>query len=301
MDFQPKGILPALITPLTREGKVNVPVLKQLINYTIDGGVHGIFAIGTTGEFYGLCERDYEEILAVTVETVNGRVPVYAGANAVTTKESIKLVQLAQKAGVDALSVLTPLFITPSQEQIYQHFKAIAETTKLPILLYNNSPKTHVTITPQNVAKLAQISNIVGIKDSTGDLTITGEYIRLTEKHNFSVMMGRDTLIYGALCYGATGGVAAIANIAPRLVCDIYNCYMAGDHQGAREAQYKIAPLRLAFNLGTFPAVIKEGLEMLGILAGECCAPVGRLSVAERTELRRILIDMGLVHEEAIG
>lgn len=284
-----------MITPLDKNGKVNFPVLRKLINYLIEGGVHGIFAIGTTGEFYALSNEEYREVLEATVAETAGRVPVYAGANAITTKDSVILTQIAQDVGVDALSVLTPLFINPSQEQVYEHFKTVAHNTDLPVLLYNNAPKTHVDIAPHIVARLAKIKNIVGIKDSTGDLTTTGEYIRLTAGEEFSVMMGRDSIIYGALCYGATGGVAACANVAPKLVCDIYNRFKAGDHAGALEAQYKVTPLRIAFGLGTFPAVIKEALQMLGIPAGSCYLPVGPLSKEERIQLEQILKDMGLL------
>ncbi len=295
MYLKPHGILPAMITPLDKNGKVNFPVLRKLINYLIEGGVHGIFAIGTTGEFYALSNEEYREVLEATVAETAGRVPVYAGANAITTKDSVILTQIAQDVGVDALSVLTPLFINPSQEQVYEHFKTVAHNTDLPVLLYNNAPKTHVDIAPHIVARLAKIKNIVGIKDSTGDLTTTGEYIRLTAGEEFSVMMGRDSIIYGALCYGATGGVAACANVAPKLVCDIYNRFKAGDHAGALEAQYKVTPLRIAFGLGTFPAVIKEALQMLGIPAGSCYLPVGPLSKEERIQLEQILKDMGLL------
>lgn len=144
MYLKPHGILPAMITPLDKNGKVNFPVLRKLINYLIEGGVHGIFAIGTTGEFYALSNEEYREVLEATVAETAGRVPVYAGANAITTKDSVILTQIAQDVGVDALSVLTPLFINPSQEQVYEHFKTVAHNTDLPVLLYNNAPKTHV-------------------------------------------------------------------------------------------------------------------------------------------------------------
>jgi 4-hydroxy-tetrahydrodipicolinate synthase len=295
MEFIPKGVLPAMITPLKSDGNINEKALCKLINYLIDGGVHGIFAIGTTGEFYAITNEEYRAILEITKEEVAGRVPVYAGANHITTRGSIALAQIAEDVGVDALSVLTPMFITPNQEQIYQHFATIAANTSLPIILYNNKPKTYVDITPATVTRLADIDNIVGIKDSTGDMTNTCEYIRLTRGKKFYVMMGRDTLIHAALCYGATGAVAACANVAPRICADIYDKYLEGDLAGSLDAQYRLAPLRIAFGIGTFPAVIKEGLELLGIEAGPCYAPVGPLTDEERGKLKKILIEMGLI------
>lgn len=295
MNFEPKGILPAMITPLTKEGKVNEKALRKLINYLIDGGIHGIFAIGTTGEFYGLTHDEYRETIQITLDEVKGRVPVYAGASAITTKEVINLVNIAEECGVDALSVLTPMFISPNQDQLYTHYKTIAENTKLPILLYNNVPKTGVNITAATVEKLADIDNIIGIKDSSGDFTLTGEYIRRTRGKNFHVMLGRDTLIHAGLCYGAKGSVAACANVAPRLCADIYDKYMAGDREGSLEAQFTLAPLRLAFTLGTFPTVIKEALELLGIEAGPCMDPVGPMTDEEREQLKKVLINMGIL------
>lgn len=295
MNFTPKGIIPALITPLTKEGKINEKALRKLLNHVIDNGVHTVFVAGTTGEFYGLTPIEKRELFEITVDEVRGRVPVYAGTGAITTKDCIEITKIAEECKVDAVSVLTPMFISPNQKEIYDHYKKIAANTSLPVLLYNNQPKTGVTITAATVAKLADIDNIVGVKDSTGDMTLTGEYIRLTKGKKFSVLMGRDTMIHAALCYGATGSIAACANVAPRLCADIYDKYVAGDIKGSLEAQYLLAPLRIAFGLGSFPTVIKEALELLGIEAGPCMAPVGPMSVEEKEQLRKVLVQMNLL------
>ena len=294
--FTPKGIIPAVITPLTADEKFNEKGMRKLINHLIDGGVHGLFVIGTTGEFYGLTPEEKREILLVTMDETRGRVPVYAGTNGITTRESVMLTQLAEECKVDAVSVLTPLFVTPNQDQLIKHYKSVAASTSLPVILYNNPPKTGVNITAATVAKLAEVSNIVSVKDSSGDLTLTADYIRLTkERDDFSVLMGRDTLIYGALCYGATGSIASCANVAPRMCVDIYEKYMAGDLAGSLKAQFNLAPLRSAFTIGTFPAVIKESLILLGIDAGPCMAPAGPMTHDEREKLRKVLMEMGLI------
>lgn len=295
MNFKPFGIIPPMVTPLTKDGKINEKALRQLVNFLIDGGVHGLFPIGTTGEFYALSDDEFRAVLEITKDEAAGRVPVYGGVNHITTRGIVRLAQIAQDVGVDALSALTPMFISPSQEQIYQHYVTLARNTDLPIILYNNKPKTGVDITPATVARLADIENIVGIKDSTGDMTNTEEYLRLTRNKNFHVMLGRDTLIYAGLCYGASGAVASCANVAPKLISGIYECFQKGDHEGARELQFKVAPLRIAFNLGTFPAVIKAGLGLLGIDVGECFAPVGPLSDEEMKKLRAIMEEMELL------
>ena len=298
MSFVPHGILPAMITPMTKDYKVNIPALRKLIDYMIDGGVHGIFAIGTTGEFYALTNDEYREVLEVTVDQVAGRVPVYAGCNSIGTRQSIELTHIAAEVGgISAISVLTPYFISLTQDEIYNHFRTIAENTDLNIILYDNAPKTHMTIKPATVAKLADLPNVVGIKDSTGDLTNTADIIGRTTRagKDFHVMMGRDSLIHAALCYGATGAVAAAANVAPKLCADIYNKYMAGDIKGSLEDQYNLVPLRVAFGLGSFPTVIKEALELVGIEAGPCAMPTGVVTDEEKEQLKKILKNMGLI------
>jgi|LSQX01.1.fsa_nt_gb 4-hydroxy-tetrahydrodipicolinate synthase len=296
MSFTPRGIITPIITPFTREGRINEPVLRQIIDFLVGGGIHGILPLGTTGEFYGVDEDDYRRILEITVEQTNGRVPVYAGANHITTRGTIKLIKIAEKTGVDAITVLTPMFISQTQEELYMFFKTVAESTGLPVVMYNNKPKTNVTIEPETVARLAAIENIVGIKDSTGDFTNTAEYIRLTRHMDrFSVLIGRDTLIHAALCYGASGAIASCANVAPRLTADIYDKYVAGDIMGSLEAQFKLAPLRLAFNLGSFPEVIKEALAMQGFDVGKSLDPIAELAPDKKEELRSLLKDMGII------
>ena len=294
--FKPKGIIPAVVTPLTADGKFNENAMRKLINFLIDGGVHGLFVVGTTGEFYGLTPEEKRDIYMVAMDETRGRVPVYVGTNGITTRETVMLTQIAEECKVDAISVLTPMFVSPSQDQLIKHYQAIASGTSLPVILYNNPPKTSVNLSPPTVAKLAEVPNIVGIKDSSGDMTVTAEYIRLTQDNDsFSVLMGRDTLIYGALCYGAKGSIASCANVAPGLCVDIYEKFIAGDLKGSLKAQFTLAPLRIAFTLGTFPAVIKESLILLGIEAGPCMDPAGPLTDEERAKLRKVLVEMGLL------
>lgn len=296
MNFNPHGIIPPIVTPFTKEGRVNVPVLRQLVNFLIENGVHGLFPMGTTGEFYAVDNSEYRTVLETVIDETRGRVPVYAGANHITTRGVVELAKLAQEIGADAISVLTPMFISQTQDELYAFFKTVASNTSLPIVMYNNKPKTNITITPDTVAKLALIPNIVAVKDSTGDFTNTEEYLRLTKNiPDFKVLIGRDTLIHAALCYGASGSIASCANVAPRLCADIYDKYVAGDLAGSLEAQYTLAPLRIACAMGTFPAVIKEGLVMQGIPVGKCLEPIAELSVDEKEKLRKVLSEMKLI------
>jgi len=292
--FKPTGIIPAMVTPLTMDGELNERALRKLTNHLIDGGVHGLFAIGSQGEFWAFSADEKQRVWEIVVEETNRRVPVYAGTAAITTRETIALTRLAEKAGLEAVSVLTPFFISPNENQMYDHYRAIAEATALPILLYTNPARTGVKISPQLVARLSEIKNIVGIKDSSGDLELTAEYIRVAPEE-FSVVMGRDTLIFGALMHGAKAAIAATANVAPRLVADIYDLFKAGDLAGAKRAQETLAPLRHAFSWGTFPVVIKEALDLMGFECGPARAPVGPLSADQRERLKVVLQGMGLI------
>jgi 4-hydroxy-tetrahydrodipicolinate synthase len=296
MNFVPKGIIIPTVTPVTADGKINEPVLRQMTEHFIKSGIHGLFPMGTSGEFYAFKEDEYRQVLSVTLEQAAGRVPVYAGATSITTQNAIAQVKIAKEVGVDAVSVLTPMFISQTQDEIYEFYRAIAESTDLPIIIYNNKPKTNVTVTPDTIAKLAEIDNIVGVKDSTGDFTNTEEYLRLTRGNsNFHVLMGRDTLIFAALCYGATGAVASCANVAPKITADIYDKFVAGDYKGALEAQFLLAPLRIASNMGTFPAVIKEGMNLQGIDVGKCIDPIQEITPDQKNKLAKVLKDMNLI------
>ncbi len=294
--FLPEGIIIPVITPVDAQGKFNEPVYRQLIDFWADRGIDGVFPFGTTGEFYAFDNEVYRHVLEVTKDAVRGRMAVYAGANHITTAGAVELAKIAEEVGVDALSVLTPMFVSQTQDELLAYYTTIANATSLPIIIYNNKPKTNVTVAPETVRKLAQIKNIVGVKDSTGDMTNTEEYIRLTrDLPDFRVLVGRDTLIYAGLCYGAAGAITSCANIAPDLAVAIYNCYKAGDQAGALDAQFKFSKLRISTNMGTFPVVIKEGLRMMGYDVGDCIAPIAPLSEDKRAELREVLTSLGVL------
>ena len=288
MKFKPRGIIPPMITPFDEEERVDCKTLKKMTNYLIDAGVHGIFPLGSTGEGYGIDFDEKRKVIETVLKAANSRVPVYAGTGAITTKESIRLTEMVTKIGVDALSVITPYFISPNEEELYTHYKEIASSTDLPIILYNNPGRTGVDLSIELIIRLSSIDNIVGIKDSSGDMTKAAEIIRRTGS-DFSVLAGRDTLIYGFLAYGGHGSVAATANIVPELVVSIYELYQKGEYQSALDAQFKLAPLRMAFSLGSFPVIMKEGLKLRGIDVGITLRPIKPLSVEAREKLKNIL------------
>src|SRR5215470_1559152 len=237
------GIIPPVATPMQPNEDLDLPRLKWFLDHLIKAGVHGVFVLGTNSEFYSLDEREKQEVIATAVAHVNKRVPVYAGTGAETTREVIRLTKMAEREGADGVSIITPYFVLPTQQEIATHYRRIAESTSLPVILYNN-PGTcgGVKIDVDTVARLAQIPNILGVKDSSGDLQNTIEFIRVVPER-FSVMMGRDTLIYFALVAGARGAVAATANVAPRLLVSIYESFRRGDHAAAAAAQRRLNPL----------------------------------------------------------
>jgi len=296
MSFIPRGVIPAVVTPFDSRGKVNERVLRQLIDYLIKGGVHGLFVLGSQGEFYALEREEKKKIIEVTLDQVNKRVPVYAGTGAITTREAVFLTKMAEDMGVDAVSVITPFYVQPSQDELYEHFATIAKSTKLPVLLYNNPGRTGgVNISVDLAVCLSEIDNIIGIKDSSGDMSLTIEFIRRTDE-NFSVLVGRDSLIYAVLLHGGKGAIAATANVVPGLVVEIYEAYMKGELERARRAQERLIPLRLAFGLGSFPGVIKEALELIGIKVGSARAPIKPLSAGKKDELRKVLRQMEVLN-----
>ena len=298
IDFVPRGIIPAMVTPIDEKGRINENALRKLTNHLIDGGSHGLFPVGSQGEFFSLTFEQKKEAVRIVVDETRGRVPVYGGTGAVTTREAIETTKMAQDLGVNAVSVITPYFLVPSQKELIAHYTAIARACPdLPILLYSNPDRTQVPFPVSTLLELAAVDNIIGIKDSSGDMSMTGEYIRLTRGMNFHVLMGRDTLIYAALCYGAAGSICATANVDPRVPVEIYEAFIAGDHKRALDAQFRLAPLRVAFGLGTFPVVVKEALNMIGIDAGPAIPPIGPMTPENREKLRKVISDMGMLRK----
>jgi 4-hydroxy-tetrahydrodipicolinate synthase len=293
--MQLRGIIPPVATPMQANEDLDLPRLRWFLDHLIGQGVHGVFVLGTNSEFYALDEREKQEVIATAVEHVRGRLPVFAGTGAETTREAVRLTRMAEKEGADGVSVITPYFVSPSQQEIYDHYRRVAESTKLPVILYNN-PGTcgGVKIDVDTVARLAQLPNILGVKDSSGDLQNTNELIRVVPDR-FSVLMGRDTLIYQALIWGARGAVPATANIAARLTVDIYEAAIRGDHAAAQAAQRKLNPVRLSLTLGTAPGGVKAALAMLGLPIGPSRAPVGPLPPEKQQKMRTALEEAGLL------
>ncbi|HMC67057.1 MAG TPA: 4-hydroxy-tetrahydrodipicolinate synthase [Gemmataceae bacterium] len=291
--MQIRGIIPPVATPMQANEDLDLPRLKWFLDHLIKNGVHGIFVLGTNSEFYALDEREKQEVIATAVAYVNRRVPVFAGTGAESTREAVRLTKMAEREGADGVSVITPYFIQPTQQEILGHYRRIAESTSLPVILYNN-PSTcgGLKIEVDTVARLAEIPNVLGIKDSSGDLQNTIEYIRVVPDR-FSVMQGRDTLIYPTLIFGARGAVPATANIAPALCVEIYEAFQRGDQAAAKAAQLRLNPVRHSLTLGTSPGGVKAALALLGLPIGPSRSPVGALPAEKVEKMRAALQQAG--------
>ena len=288
------GIIPPVATPMRPDEELDLPRLRWFLDHLIAAGVHGVFVLGTNSEFYALDDGEKQRVIAESVAHVNKRVPVMAGTGAESTREAVRLTRMAEKEGADAVSVITPYFIMPSQNEIYDHYRRIAEATSLPVVLYNN-PSTcgGLSIAPDTVGRLAGIPNILGVKDSSGDLQNTQEYLKAVPA-TFSVMMGRDTLIYPSLVMGTRGAVPATGNIAPRLLVEIYEAFRRGDHEASKAAQLRLNPLRIALGLCTPPGAVKAALELLGLGIGPCRSPVSGLLPERVPKMKAALAAAGL-------
>ncbi len=287
------GIIPPLVTPFRPDESLDLPGLKAHIDFLLGKRVHGIFVLGTTGEFYALDEAEKQRVVACTIEHVAGRAPVYVGTGAETTREVVRLTKMAEREGADGVSVITPYFLKPTQAELYDHFRLVAESTSKSVVLYNN-PATcaGLSIEPDTVARLAELPNIIGIKDSSGDLQNTIEIIRRVPPQ-FSVLNGRDTLIAAALMFGAKGAIPASCNIAPEFCVEIYEKFVAGDLNGAKAVQALLHPIRTAMSLGTGNGAVKEAMAILGRPVGPNRRPIAPLSDEKRARLREILEKAG--------
>ncbi|MGE4485474.1 MAG: 4-hydroxy-tetrahydrodipicolinate synthase [Oscillospiraceae bacterium] len=286
-----KGIIPPIITPMNEDESINVPVLRRQVDRQIENGVHAIFCFGTNGEGYILNKEEKKLVLEAVVEQADGRVPVYAGTGCVGTKETIEQSRMARDVGADVLSIITPSFAAASQNELYEHYSAVAKAVDMPIVLYNIPARTGNAILPVTVGRLArEFDNIVGAKDSSGNFDNILQYIEQTrENGSFAVLSGNDSLILWTLMAGGTGGIAGCANVYPRTMASIYNCFLAGDIVGARRYQDSIRSFRACFKYGNPNTVVKTAVNLLGYDVGKCRAPFNQLPEEGIAALKKVL------------
>lgn len=289
-----RGAFVAIVTPF-QDGKVDEQGLRDLIEFQIANGTHGILPCGTTGESATLSHDEHHRVVEITIEQVKGRVPVLAGTGSNSTSESIELTRHAKAAGADGALMITPYYNKPSQEGLYQHFKAVAEAVDIPIILYNVPGRTSINMLPETVARCAQIDNIVGIKEATANLTQISEVIRSCPA-DFSVMSGDDFTSMATVAIGGTGVISVTSNVDPKGMSSMMDAILAGDLAKARELHYKLFPLMQAMFIDTNPVPAKAALEMMGkIKSGAPRLPLYKMNDGSLLKLREALKAYGLV------
>ena len=293
-----KGVVVPIITVIDEDERIDEQGMRDQVEYVIRGGMQGILAFGSNGEFYQVEEDEMERGLKIMVDQAAGRVPVYFGIGAINTKKCIRLAQMAVKNGASCISVLQPMFLKPTQDELYRHFKAIADAVPgTPMLLYNNPGRVGYGLSADLVTRLAhEVENIVGIKDTSGDMTLTEEFVRRNRDVDFKVFGGKDTLLFVSLCVGAVGGVCTAGNFMPELIGAVYQKYIAGDFEGAREAQFKLNPVRLSMDAASFPVAAKDMARLRGNDPGDPYLP--NLPTAEGPvleKIRKAMAEAGLI------
>lgn len=292
---QIRGIITPIVTPMHPEDEsVNLEELRRQVERQIQGGVHGIFPFGTNGEGYILSMEEKVEILEAVVDQVKGRVPVYAGTGCISTRDTIRLSKRAEALGADVLSIITPSFAVASQEELYEHYKAVAAAVNIPIVLYNIPPRTGNRLLPETVARLARdVDLIVGAKDSSGDFENLKAYIRETRELDkpFAVLAGNDGAILNCLKEGGAGGIAGRANLYPHTLASIYECFQAGRLEEAESLQQAVSTLQRVFPYGNPNTIIKKAVNLLGYPVGDCRRPFNALSEEGMQELKAVLAE----------
>jgi len=288
-----QGSLVALVTPF-REGEVDEPKLRELVEFHVGNGTDAIIPCGTTGESPTLSHDEHKRVVEIVIEAARGRVPVVAGTGSNSTAEAIDLTAHAKKAGAAGALIVNPYYNKPTQEGLYRHFKAIAEAVDIPILVYNIQSRTAVNVETDTLARLAKIPNIVGVKEASGSLDQMTQVI-LACGPDFTVLSGDDNLTLPLMAVGGRGVVSVVANIVPRETAEMTHAALEGDWKRARDLFHRLFPLCRAMFIETNPIPVKEAMAMLGMIAPEFRLPLCRLADANRERLKTVLQQFGLL------
>ncbi len=290
---QIQGAIVAVVTPFI-DGKVDEQGLVDLIEFHIENGTHGIVPCGTTGESATLDFAEHKRVIELTVQTVAGRIPVIAGTGANNTQEAIELTESAKASGADAVLSVVPYYNKPSQEGIYQHFKAITAAVEIPMVLYNVPSRTVANMLPATVARLAALPNVVAIKEASGNLNQVSEVIRLCPD-DFIVLSGDDFTAMPTVFLGGRGVISVVSNVEPRKMADLMEASLEGDLARARELHYQLFPLMNSMFCYSSPAPAKKALEIMGkISSSEVRLPLCAMDEASLEILKAALAQAGL-------
>ena len=288
-----KGAITAIVTPF-KNGQFDEAAYRELIEFQVQGGVHGIVPCGTTGESPTLSHAEHKRVVETCIDQVKKRVVVIAGSGSNNTAEALELTQHAQQAGADAALMITPYYNKPTQEGLYQHYKTVASQTKIPIVVYNVPGRTSLNLLPETMARLAELPNIVGLKDATGDLKQGCKTLELCGD-KITVLSGDDFTTLPLMCVGGMGVISVVSNVVPADMAGMCNAFFDGDLAKARALHYKMWPLMEAMFIETNPVPVKTALKLMGKITGEVRQPLCLMSAANEEKLRQVMQKYGLI------
>lgn len=292
-----EGIITPIVTPFHRDEdqSINYEATEKLIDHLIDHGVNGIFILGSNGELHVVDENEKVEFAKKVIEIVNKRVPVFVGTGCCSTRETVRLSKKMEELGADALSVITPYFLKPTNANLYAHYKAVADSVNIPIVLYNIPKATGCPLDPELVDQLADIENIKAIKDSSGELERIQAYADIAKRKDFELLIGSDSKISYAYGLGATAAVAGTSNVIVDTLVSLDRALRAGESEKAEKLQKDIDVLRGVLKLGTVPSAMKRSVELAGIAeVGPARMPVQELSKEDDEKIIEMLRYYGL-------
>ncbi|MGD9859868.1 4-hydroxy-tetrahydrodipicolinate synthase [Marinobacterium iners] len=289
-----RGSIVALVTPMTANGDIDWPALDKIVDFHLDKGTDAIVAVGTTGESPTLDYDEHLDVIRAIINRVGGRIPVIAGTGANSTQEAIELTERAAKAGADACLLVTPYYNKPTQEGLYQHFKAIAEAVDIPQILYNVPGRTACDMLPDTVLRLSQIANIVGIKEATGDLDRARELINKVPT-DFAVYSGDDATAIELILMGGQGNISVTANVAPTEMAELCRFGLQGDTEAARELQAKLMPLHKNLFVEANPIPVKWAMTEMKLIDSGIRLPLTILSEQYHELVRNSLRESGII------
>jgi 4-hydroxy-tetrahydrodipicolinate synthase len=289
-----KGSLVAIVSPMRDDGALDYDAYRRLIDWHIAEGTNGIVAVGTTGESPTVDHDEHCELIRVAVETVRGRVPVIAGTGGNSTAEAVDLTAYAKKVGADATLQVVPYYNKPTQEGLYRHFRKVAESVDLPVILYNVPGRTVADLSTETALRLAQVPGIVGLKDATGDLARASDLLKRAPK-SFAVYSGNDDTALALMLLGGHGVISVTANVAPRLMSELCKAALAGDLSGARALNNRLLPLHLKLFVEPNPIPVKWALAKMGLIGGGIRLPMVPLSESQQPVVETALRDLGLL------
>jgi len=287
------GSMVALVTPF-RDGSVDWQSLQALVEFHVQNGTHGIVPCGTTGESATLSHEEHDEVIKAVIKAVNRRVPVIAGTGSNSTAEAVRLTREAEKSGADGALMISPYYNRPTQEGIYQHYKKVAASVGIPIIVYNIPGRTGSKIEPETLARLAEIKNIAGVKEATGSVDQAIDVLRLCQG-NLAVYSGEDSLTFSLMALGGQGVISTVANVAPKEMAQLTEACLAGQWEKARELQFKLVPLIRSVFIETNPIPVKTALSLMGKCTGELRLPLTPMAEGNVKKLRQAMADFGLI------